>query len=93
MQGDISNLREEVITELTKRVLALEDIAKPNDIATGMSGSFFHFNYHIQSHTAMTDEEFHSCIYDDWIRDRHREIFEAVNGRSFDSPRTLENAG
>ena len=49
-------MRREVLIELQTRIDALEKVAKPNDIATGMSGSFIRFNVHIDSMTAMTKE-------------------------------------
>jgi len=72
-------MREEVLVELKKRIDALQTIAKPNDIETGMSGSFVRFNYYLQSHTAMTNEEFNSGIYDDWLQKEHKRVYEEVN--------------
>ena len=72
-------MREEVLKELTTRIRDLHKAAKPGDIETGMSGSFIRFNFYIQSHTAMTKEEFDSCVYDDWLREQHNRIFNEVN--------------
>ena len=72
-------MRNEVLVELKKRINELRAVAKPNDIETGMSGSFVRFNYYLQSHTAMTDEEFDSCVYDDWLRKEHNRVCKEVN--------------
>ena len=72
-------MRQEVLEELAQRIENLRKIAKPNDIETGMSGSFICFNYFIQSHTAMTKEEFDSCVYDDWLREHHDRVYNEIN--------------
>jgi len=72
-------MRQTVLEELNKRIEDLKKVAKPGDIATGMSGSFIRFNYHLQSHTAMTEDEFKNCTYDDWLREKHREVLKEVN--------------
>lgn len=72
-------MRQIVQEELNKRIDDLRSLAKPGDIETGMSGSFIRFNYYLQSHTAMTEEEFKNCVYDDWLRERHREVLKEVN--------------
>ena len=72
-------MRREVLAELQTRIDALEKVAKPNDIATGMSGSFIRFNMHIDSMTAMTKEEFDDCVYDNWLKIQHNKLYEKVN--------------
>ena len=72
-------MRDVVIAELEKRIDELKKVAKPNDIKTGMSGSFIRFNYYLQSHTAMTEEEFENCVYDDWLREQHDSLYKKVN--------------
>ena len=72
-------MRREVLTELQTRIDALEKVAKPNDVATGMSGSFIRFNMHIDSMTAMTKEEFDDCVYDNWLKNQHNKLYEKVN--------------
>ena len=72
-------MRDEVLIELNKRIQNLKKVASPGEIETGMSGSFLRFNYYIQSHTAMTADEFNSCVYDDWLREQHKRIYEEVN--------------
>ena len=72
-------MRREVLIELQTRIDALEKVAKPNDIATGMSGSFICFNMHIDSMTAMTKEEFDDCVYDNWLKIQHNKLYEKVN--------------
>ena len=72
-------MRKEVLTELTNRIDALQKVAKPGEINTGMSGSFIRFNYYIQSHTAMTQEEFDSGVYDKWLKDQHSRVYKAIN--------------
>ena len=72
-------MRNEVLTELKTRIDALEQIAKPMDIATGMSGSFLSFNMYIDSSTAMTEDEFSGCVYDDWLREQHEILYKKVN--------------
>ena len=72
-------MRREVLIELQTRIDALEKVAKPNDITTGMSGSFIRFNVHIDSMTAMTKEEFDDCVYDNWLKIQHNKLYEKVN--------------
>ena len=72
-------MRNEVLVELAERIKKFEQVAKPNDIGTGMSGSFNMFNYTIQSGTAMTQEEFDSGVYDDWLREEHIRVYTKVN--------------
>ena len=72
-------MRDVVLAELKKRIDELEKVAKPGDIETGMSGSFICFNYYLQSHTAMAEEEFKHCVYDDWLEKQHQSLFEKVN--------------
>lgn len=72
-------MRQEVLDALEKKIQELKKVAAPNQIETGMSGSFFRFNYYLQSHEVMTQEEFEECVYDDWLRERHAEIFEEIN--------------
>jgi len=72
-------MRTEVIEELTRRIDNLRSVAKPGDISTGMSGSFICFNYYVRSHTAMTKEEFDSCVYDEWLKEQHKRIYEEIN--------------
>ena len=74
-------MRNEVLIELNKRIQDLQKVAKPGEIDTGMSGSFVRFNYYIQSHTAMTEDEFSSCVYDDWLRKQHKRIYEEINSK------------
>ena len=70
-----TEMRPEVITELEKRIEDLRKIARPNDIATGMTGSFFRFSYYLQIHEVMTPEEFDECVYDDWLKEKHVELY------------------
>jgi hypothetical protein len=72
-------MRQEVLDELKKRIQYLETVAKPGEIGTGMSGSFVRFNMHLQSHTAMTKEEFADCVYDTWLMQEHKRVFNTVN--------------
>jgi hypothetical protein len=72
-------MRQVVIDELTERIKNFEKVAKPRDVGTGMTGSFNMFNYTIQSGTAMTQEEFDSCTYDDWLREEHIRVYKKVN--------------
>ena len=44
-------MRQEVLIELQKRIDELRKVAKPNDINTGMTGSFVRFNWFLQSDT------------------------------------------
>ena len=72
-------MRREVLTELQTRIDALEKVAKPTDIATGMSGSFIRFNMPIDSMTAMTKEAFADCVYDNWLKNQHNKLYDKVN--------------
>ena len=72
-------MREEVIVELSKRIENLRKAATPGDMDTGMSGSFVRFNYYLQSHTAMTQQEFDDCVYDAWLQEQHEQVYEEVN--------------
>ena len=72
-------MRQEVLNELENRIQTLKKTAKPNDIGTGMSGSFIRFNYSLQSHEVMTKEEFDNCVYDDWLKQKHQEVLNEVN--------------
>jgi hypothetical protein len=72
-------MRSEVMELLEERILNLRKIAKPNEIKTGMSGSFVRFNLSILSHEVMTEEEFNNGTYDDWLKQRHAEMYEEVN--------------
>jgi hypothetical protein len=74
-------MRDVVIRELQSRIDELAKIAKPYEIETGMSGSFIRFNYYIQSHTAMTKEEFDDCVYDDWLRKQHDYLYDKITLR------------
>jgi hypothetical protein len=76
-------MRQEVLIALENRIQDLKKIAKPKDVETGMSGSFIWFNFSIQSHEVMTKEEFDDCIYDDWLRQRHNEVFKEINKASW----------
>ena len=68
-------MRNEVIIELEKKIEDLRKVAKPNEIRTGMTGSFVCFTYYLQIHEVMTLEEFDDCVYDDWLREKHKEIY------------------
>ena len=72
-------MRSEVMELLEERILNLKKIAKPNEIQTGMTGSFFRFNLSILSHEVMTTEEFNNGTYDEWLAQRHAEVYEEVN--------------
>lgn len=72
-------MREEVIVELSKRIENLREEATPGDISTGMSGSFVRFNYYLQSHTAMTKQEFDDGTYDTWLKEQHKQVYQEVN--------------
>lgn len=72
-------MRDEVINELLKRIELLRTVAKPNDIETGMSGSFIRFNHYLQSHTAMTQDEFNCSIYDDWLKEQFEKVYKEIN--------------
>ena len=72
-------MREEVMVELSKRIENLRRAATPGDMSTGMSGSFVLFNYYLQSHTAMTQQEFDDCVYDRWLQEKHKQVYEEVN--------------
>ena len=72
-------MRSEVIEELTQRIEKLKLVATPNDIATGMSGSFARFNASIESATAMTTEEFKDGVYDDYLRVQHNNVLKLIN--------------
>jgi hypothetical protein len=76
-------MRQEVLSALENRIEDLKKIAKPNDISTGMSGSFIRFNFSLQSHEVMTEEEFNECVYDDWLRQRHNQVYEEINKTSW----------
>jgi len=72
-------MRLEVLTELKSRIRSLEKVAKPMDIDTGMSGSFVRFNMYIDSITAMTEEEFDDCVYDDWLMCEWNKLYKKIN--------------
>tara|TARA_B100000963_G_C22493382_1_gene610307 strand:- start:488 stop:712 length:225 start_codon:yes stop_codon:yes gene_type:complete len=72
-------MRQEVLTELKSRIHELEKVAKPNDIEQGMTGSFVRFNMYIDSMTAMTQEEFFDCVYDDWLECEHLKLYKKIN--------------
>ena len=72
-------MRLEVLTELKSRIRELEKVAEPMDIDTGMSGSFVRFNMYIDSMTAMTEEEFDDCVYDDWLMCEWNKLYKRIN--------------
>jgi len=72
-------MRLEVLTELKSRIRSLEKVAEPMDIDTGMSGSFVRFNMYIDSITAMTEEEFDDCVYDDWLMCEWNKLYKKIN--------------
>ena len=72
-------MRLEVLTELKSRIRELEKVAEPMDIDTGMSGSFVRFNMYIDSMTAMTEEEFDDCVYDDWLMCEWNKLYKKIN--------------
>ena len=72
-------MRLEVLTELKSRIHELEKVAEPMDIDTGMSGSFVRFNMYIDSMTAMTEEEFDDCVYDDWLMCEWNKLYKKIN--------------
>ena len=72
-------MRPEVLTELKSRIRSLEKVAEPMDIDTGMSGSFVRFNMYIDSMTAMTEEEFDDCVYDDWLMCEWNKLYKKIN--------------
>jgi hypothetical protein len=73
-------MRLDVIDELNRRIDKLRLLVKPNDIMTGMTGSFVLFNYAIDSYSAMTDEEWDDNVYDDYLKTIHMKIYKEVNG-------------
>ena len=73
-------MRTEVLEELKIRIKQLEKNAKPDEVSTGMTGSFICFNRAIDSYTAMTEQEFDDCVYDDWLKLQHKIIFKKING-------------
>jgi predicted RNase H-like nuclease (RuvC/YqgF family) len=72
--------RKEVIEELEKRIKALESVAKPNELVTGMTGSHIMFQMYLKTKDVMTDDEFFAGIYDEWLVAEHDRIYELVNG-------------
>jgi hypothetical protein len=68
-------MRPEVIIELKKRIEDLRKVAKPNDIPTGMTGSFTRFIYYLEIDNCMTPEEFDDGVYDDWLREKQIELY------------------
>jgi len=76
-------MRDEVINELKKRVAALELVAKPDEVSTGMSGSLIMFRHYLKVKDVMTQEEWIENVYEDWLEEQHNRIYIEINARYY----------
>ena len=92
------NLDDDIVKEINRRYEILKDYAKPNDIATGMSGSFVRFNMALCVHGPAVmsewyehDEKFQKelydyndcAAYDDYVEFLYVQLYNSVNDDSY----------
>jgi hypothetical protein len=77
----MKKMRKEVIDQLEEKIKELEETGKykPDDIETGMSGSFIRFIYFIGIHKFMTEKEWEDDSYIEYLRIRYLQIFKYIN--------------
>ena len=68
-------MEKSIIDTIERRISRID--YKPDDIATGMSGSFLRFKMSLNLHEFLTEDEFET--YDGYLYSRHGEIFAEVN--------------
>lgn len=75
-------MRPEVIEELTKRINIVANGGTVGNVwHGGINGSLINFNMAIDSMTAMTKEEWDSCVYDEWIKTEHLRIWRKIESK------------
>jgi len=89
-------MRDEVIKELKKRMLALELADNQRDLANGMAGidiAMFppdgndarrmrrHWYSRLEILDLITPEEWNENVYDDWLEEQHNRIYMEICAR------------
>ena len=68
------------IEEIDKRIAELEIKAKPDEIATGMTGSFIAFCDAIELHNIVSDEDYETYL--PYVYVRFDQVYDRVNGET-----------
>ena len=69
-------MKKEIIEVIENRISKID--FKPNDIKTGMSGSFLRFKMCLGLYEFFNDDDFET--YDSYLYSRHGQIYAQVNG-------------